>query len=143
MSKREKVRVEKAFKWVQHELNTKYHLIFKPFIAAKDSVGKNAHIAVERSLRSTEDPDNFIVYFDSKNTKERSFKFLKQDALHEIIHFIGWKKADVFEDACKHIKNKALLKSLTDRYYDTEEFSTYTICRAVGPFIITRYEKVD
>jgi hypothetical protein len=50
---------------------------------------------------------------------------------------------DVFNDACKHIKNKALLKSLKDRYYDAEEFSTYTLSRAVGPFIIARYDKAD
>ena len=143
MSKRERVRVENAFSWVQRELNTKYNLIFKPFVAAKDSVGKDAHLAVERSLRSTEDPECYVIYFDSKNTKERSFKFLKQDALHEIIHFTSWKMQDVFNDACKHIKNKALLKSLKDRYYDAEEFSTYTLSRAVGPFIIARYDKAD
>jgi hypothetical protein len=141
MSKREKERVEKAFAWAQRKLCLKYNLIFEPFVAAKDPVGKDAHLAVKRSLRKTEDPECFIICYDSKNIKERSFKALKHDALHELIHFTNWKKQDVFDDACKHIKNSALKKSLADRYYDADEHATYTLARAVGPFIIKGYNK--
>lgn len=143
MSKREKQRVEKAFSWVQHKLKTHYNLIFTHFVASKDKVGDGAHIAVDRSGREKEDPETFIIYYDSKNTKDRSFKILKQDALHELIHFTNWKKKDIFDEAIKYIKNPALRKHIEDRYYNAEEASTYILERAVGPFIIARYSKED
>ena len=144
MNKREKDRVEKAFNWVQRKLNTKFILLFEQFIAQEDQdVSEDTHLCVERSLRKTEDPNYFIVYFDVKNTKPRSFKVLKQDALHELTHIINWMKRDIFEETLTYIKSGPLKKSLRNRFYEADEASTYTLERAVGPFIIKGYKRDD
>jgi hypothetical protein len=142
MNKREKERIEKAFNWVQRKLNTKYNLIFKQFVAANDQeVSEDTHLCVERTVRDTEDPDCFLVYFDTSNTIPRSFKTLKQDALHEMIHVISWIRRDVFDDTIKHVKPLSLRKELTKRFYDADEKITYTMERSVGPFIVKGFSR--
>lgn len=145
MNKREKARVEKAFNWVQKKLNTSYAIVFQQVVAHEDSqlLGPDDYMAVIRSFRETEDKLCFIVYFDAKNLRSRSFNKLKRDCLHEMLHVIGWIRRDVFEDTVKHVKNTALRRTLSKQFYDCDESATYALERAVGPHIISQWGSTD
>ena len=141
MNQYEKKRIEKAFTWVQKKLKTNYNLIFQQFKAANDKdVSPDTHLAVVRSNRATEDPNCFIVYFDVNNIKSRSFAFLKQDAIHEVLHMISWTRREIFESTVQHVRSSKLKADLKKRFYDSDEAVTYLLERTFGPFVIKAWK---
>ena len=142
MSKKERERIEKAFAWVQRKLHTNYHLVFQSFDASKvKDLSPTTYLTVVRSERDREDPLCFLVGFDPKNTKTRSFNKLRNDAFHEMIHAINWVKKDILEEALVYIKSVKTRRLIRDKFYDADEAATYVLERAVGPYVLPRYQR--
>lgn len=142
MNKKECDRIKTCCAWVQRKLGTTFVLHFNQFDASKDpDQDDETRMTISRSNRDTDDTSCFIVNFDPKNTKKRSFNRLKRDCLHEMLHAMEWKKTDLWEEAMLHIKSIKVRKALTKRFYAVEESINYELERSFGPYIIAKWNK--
>ena len=134
--KKEQVRITKAFSYLQKKLKLDLVLIIDPMSPNQLKKYEGTHFTIERSHRSTQDKNTFLVKFNQSVTCSMTLLQIKRHAFHEILHALTWPYIDEYFSVIKHIPEPLLYNELAARSADTRENVTYTLERKLGPFVL-------
>ena len=120
--RRERERLERAFRYVQRRLKTNLDFTF----LRSDDVSL---LSVQPSERGIEDPACFLIEFNVDTLSALSLQEVRSSAFHEILHAIGW---PFWEAATANLPPK-VREHVLKRYWEPY---VYNLERSVGPWVI-------
>lgn len=134
--KAEHDKVTAAFNYIIKKLKLDYDLTIRPMTVNQLKRNTTVYMTIQRTGRSKQDKNAFMVYFNQNMTSVSTQKQLNRHALHEIFHALTWPFIDEYDESMKHIHNVKLYNELQSRANDTRENVIYTLERKLGPVLL-------
>lgn len=133
---KEQDRVIKSFKYLTDKLKVDLCFIIEPMNPRKLKLYNSSYFIIERSNRSTQDKNTFLIHFNQDIISKLTLLQIKRRAFHEVMHAMTCPYIDEYYAVIKHISDITLYKELAGRADDMRENVTYLLERKLGPFVL-------